>query len=575
MSFPKDPQLQASNAKGNVAQVLAGSLKRNGVEVLFGQSLPSALHLVAPDFGMKQVNYRTENAGGVMADGYARISHRIGVVTAQNGPAATLLVAPMAEALKASVPMLAIVQEVNRNETDRNAFQEFDHIALFASCTKWARRIDTASRVEDYVDMAITAATTGRPGPVALMVPADFLLEVRDLVQLRTQELGYFPLDRMAPDPARIAEAAALLANAQAPVVIAGGGVHLSAACDELARLQHEVHLPVGTTNMGKGAVDETHPLSLGVLANALAEGSPARPMRPLLERADVLLLIGTRTNQNATDSWKLYPPNARVIHIDIDGTEIGRNYEALRLAGDAKLAITALLEALRTEGLSNRTAARPALEATIAGARAEGRAAARATMESEALPMRPERLMAELDKLIDEDTIVVADASYSSLWVTGFLTSRRAGQRFLTPRGLAGLGWGFPMALGAKVAAPGRKVVALVGDGGFGHCWQELETARRMGLSVTVIVLNNGILGFQKHAELVKFGAHTEAVFFTEIDHAEIARAAGCEGIRVETTEAIAPALKTALASGGTTLIDVVVSSDAHPPITVFEAKN
>lgn len=553
------------------AVALAAALRRHGVDTLFGQSLPSALHLIAPDFGMTQVNYRTENAGGTMADGYARISNRIGVVTAQNGPAATLLVPPLAEAMKASVPLLAIVQEVDRDATDRNAFQEFDHFGLFGACAKWVRRIDLAARVEDYVDMAIATATTGRPGPVVLLCPADMLREARAAANDRVANMGHFPLDRVSPDPDRIRQAVQLIAGARAPVVIAGGGVHLSDATAELAALQEAAHLPVGTTNMGKGSVDETHPLSLGVLANALGRGSPARHMRPFLDEADVVLLIGTRTNQNGTDSWKLYPRDARFIHIDIDGTEVGRNYEALRLVGDARLALRALTEALRTEDGGVRASARAAVTHRIAEARQTGLAEAQA-MRSGATPLRPERIMAELDTRLGPDTIVTADASYSSLWVNGFLTARAAGQRFVTPRGLAGLGWGLPLALGAKAAAPGSKVICVVGDGGFGHSWQELETARRMGLDIVVILLNNGILGFQKHAELVKFGAHTNAIDFTDVDHVAIARAAGCEGQRIERAEDIGPALDAALARSGTTLLDVVTDPEAHPPITVFQ---
>lgn len=554
-----------------VAVTLAEALKRHGVKVLFGQSLPSALHLVAPEFGMLQVNYRTENAGGTMADGYARITNRIGVVTAQNGPAATLLVPPLAEALKASVPLLAIVQEVDRDATDRNAFQEFDHMGLFAPCTKWVRRIDTASRVEDYVDMAITAATTGRPGPVALLCPADLLRETHSAASSRSAEMGIFPLDRVAPDPERLREAAKLIAKARQPVLIAGGGVHLSKATAALCDLQETACLPVGTTNMGKGAVSELHPLSLGVLANALAEGAPAGPMRALLDDADVVILVGTRTNQNGTDSWKLYPRDAKIIHIDIDGTEVGRNYEAHRLVGDARLALEALSLALSKEDLASRQAARASLEARIAKARTKGVTEA-VNMRSDNTPLRPERVMAELDSRIGTNTIVVADASYSSLWILGFLTAREAGQRFLTPRGLAGLGWGLPLGLGAKVGAPDRKVVAVVGDGGFAHCWQELETAKRMGLDIVVIVLNNGILGFQKHAELVKFGAHTNAIDFTPVDHAAIANAVGVSGLRIETPDELALALDEAMTGGGVRVLDVVIDPDAYPPLTVFE---
>lgn len=564
----------SANSQQTAAVALAAALKRHGVSVLFGQSLPSALHLAAPDFGLHQVNYRAENAGGVMADGYARITNKIGVVTAQNGPAATLLVAPMAEAMKASVPLLAIVQEVNRDQIDRNAFQEFDHFGLFSSCAKWIRRIELADRVDDYVDMAIVAATTGRPGPVVLLCPADMLNDVQEVSQARAATYGNFPLDRVAPDPARTAQAARLLANARHPLVIVGGGVHLSGASAELVALQESCSLPVGTTNMGKGSVAETHELSLGVLANALGTNSPARPFKKFLDRADVVLLVGTRTNQNGTDSWKLYPRNARFIHLDVDGTEVGRNYEALRLVGDAKLGLAALAEALRDAGLEARRDAREGLVGEIAELRAQGRREAEAVTSDKSTPLRPEFLMAELDRHLQPGDIVAADASYSSLWVLNFLTAREAGQRFLTPRGIAGLGWGLPLALGAKVGAGARRVIAVVGDGGFAHTWQELETARRMGLAVTVIVLNNGILGFQKHAELVKFGAHTSAIDFLPVDHAAIAQATGCRGVRVDTAEGFAAALADALASDVTTVLDVTTSPDAYPPISVFEDK-
>jgi acetolactate synthase-1/2/3 large subunit len=191
-----------------------------------------------------------------------------------------------------------------------------------------------------------------------------------------------------------------------------------------------------------------------------------------------------------------------------------------------------------------------------------------------DATPIRPERIMAEIDGQLTPETVVVADASYSSIWIANGLTARTAGQRFLTPRGLAGLGWGLPFALGAKVARPNAPVICVTGDGGFGHVWSELETARRMGLSVVVVVLNNQILGYQKHAELSLFGDHTDVCHFAAVDHAAIARACGCQGTRVEAPEDFGPALRTALAGDGVTVIDVITDERAHPPITVFEGK-
>lgn len=570
-----DPRRETANQTG--AHVMAAALARHGVTEIFGQSLPSALILAAPHHGIRQIGYRTENGGAAMADAYARISGRVPVVTAQNGPAATLLVPGMAEALKASIPMVAIVQDVHRSFTDKNAFQELDHVALFQGVSKWVRRIADVNRIDDYVDMAFTAAASGRPGPAVLMVPLDLLDERPELAPdapRRVADLGHFPLDRMGADPERVARAAALLAGAERPLVIAGGGVHGSGAVEALGRLQ-DLGLPVATTVMGKGTVAETHPLSLGVVGYFMAPGARASHHRHLVEGADVVLLVGNRTNQNGTDSWQLYPRDATYIHIDIDGGEIGRNYEALRLKGDARLTLAALATALEAGDTGAITARRPALEADIA----RGRAAHAADMETlidwDAAPLRPERLMRDLDAVLPETAIAVADASYASIWVANGLTARRAGQRFLTPRGLAGLGWGLPFALGAKAARPGAPVVCLTGDGGFGHVWGELETARRMKLPVVVIVLNNQILGYQKHAELSLFGDHTDVVHFAPVDHAAIARATGCEGVRVTRPGDFLPALEAALGRDEVTVIDVVTEERAHPPITSFQGKD
>ncbi len=567
------PALQPAGMKfrDSVAHLLARGLQRHGIETVFGQSLPSMLLLACEQLGLRQIAYRTENAGGYMADGHARISGRASVVTAQNGPAATLLVPPLAEALKASIPIIALVQDVNRNQTDRNAFQEFDHLALFASCTKWVRRVTEASRIEDYLDQAFALACSGRPGPVALLLPADLLTEPAP-ASTRRACLADFPLDRTVAAPTAIAQAAEMLRHAVAPIVIAGGGVHVSGASRALAALQETAHLPVATTTMGKGATDETHPLSIGVTGAAMGPNSATRWQRPLIVEADVVMLVGTRTNQNGTDSWTLYPRDARFIHLDIDSAEVGRNYEALRLVGDARESLDALRLALAAGDLSNRAQRRREVERRIAEGRAAYGRESQAVRRAGTKPIRPERIMEEIEHQLDQNSIVVADASYSSTWTTNFLVSRRPGSRFLTPRGLAGLGWGLPMAIGAKLAQPDANVICVVGDGGFGHVWSELETAVRSNTPLTLIVLNNGILGFQKHAENLKYGSHTSAVNFAAVDHAAIARACGCIGIRIEDPEQLASALTDARAVDRCTLLDVICDPNAFPPLTIFD---
>ena len=295
-----------------VAQRIAGALRRHGVEVVFGQSLPSAVILACEAIGIRQLAYRQENMGGAMADGYARQSGKISVVAAQNGPAATLLVPPLAEALKASVPIVALVQEVERPQADRNAFQELDHFALFSGCAKWIKRIGSADRADDYVDQAFVAAGSGRPGPAVLLLPADLLRETVVASNFpRKGNFGTWPLDRIRPADALIDAAADDLAEARRPVVMAGGGALSKGGPDALARLQDCAHLPVFTTNMGKGAVGEYHPLSCGVLGALNGPQSLGRHTRDLA-KADVILLVGTRTNQNGTDSWRLVPAGSR-----------------------------------------------------------------------------------------------------------------------------------------------------------------------------------------------------------------------------------------------------------------------
>ncbi|UVD57442.1 acetolactate synthase catalytic subunit [Rhizobium sp. Pop5] len=557
-----------------VAERIAHSLKRHDVTHIFAQSLPSALILAAEAIGIRQVAYRQENMGGTMADGYARLSGRVGVVAAQNGPAATLLVPPLAEALKASVPIVALVQDVERDQADRNAFQELDHFALFQSCTKWVRKVIVAERIDDYVDAAFTAATSGRPGPVALLLPADLLREqIAPSPFRREAALGHWPLDRLRPRNDDVERAASMIAAAHAPIIIAGGGVHASRAAGELSALQDEASLPVVTTNMGKGAVDEHHPLSGGVLGALVGPRSLGRHSVALVEEADLVILVGTRTNQNGTDSWRQIPRSASVIHIDVDPAEIGRTYEAVRLAGDAAETIRALRSELAGRDLSYRTSKRDQLTVRIAEFWRAFETERQSVARSDASPIRPERIMFELQQLMTADTTVVADASYSSMWVAGQLRALSPGMRFLLPRGLAGLGWGLPLALGAKVAEPDKPVVTIVGDGGFAHSWAELETMVRSKLPILVIVLNNGILGFQRDAETAKFGKFTTACSFADVDHQKIAEACGCPAVRISDPADLPRYLERGLSGEGPLLIEVMTDPGAHPPLSLFAA--
>jgi acetolactate synthase-1/2/3 large subunit len=355
--------------------------------------------------------------------------------------------------------------------------------------------------------------------------------------------------------------------------VVAGGGIHLSGAGAALARLQQAGGLAVATTNMGKGAVDEEHALSVGVIGSTMGTRSPTRHMLDYIKSADAILFVGSRTNENGTASWSLFPPTAQYIQIDMDPQELGRNYPALRLLGDADATLQALADALEQRDGSHRQGRAQRIAGQLAHARAMAESERAPYMQAASVPLRPERLLAEMGRIADAVTWV-ADASYSSLWLLNFLTCATAGSRYIVPRGIAGLGWGFPMAIGARLARPDAAVICLSGDGGFAHCWAELETARRHGVKVVVVVLNNGVLGFQRNAEESRFGVHTDVCHFGPIDHVAIARACGCDGLKVEHPDEIAAAFEQALAADVPFVLDVIVAPQAFPPITSFESQ-
>lgn len=558
----------------NNAEKFALALKRNGVEYIFGQSNPTKIMLASMELGIRQIAFRQENSGTYMAQAYAMASGKIPVVAAQNGPAATLLVPGLAEDLKAGHPVVAVVQEVALNQAERNAFQEIDHEKLFLGCAKWVKKIYSAERIEDYVDMAFTVAASGKPGPAVLLCPQDIFNDksVSVVTSNRRMSLGHYPLDRQLPDPAIVEEAARLILEAENPLVYAGGGVFSSQGTEELRQLQSQFALPVATTTMGKGSVDETDPLTVGVIGYYMGHRSSTRFLKPMVQRSDVILLIGNRTNQNGTDSWTLLPESATYIHIDIDPLEIGRNYEAIRLPGDAKLTIAALIDAMAKGDVSKRYAKRDAVIAEIQDARKKHMEDIQDVTNSNLAPVRIERFMAAVEKQLDDNAMIVADASFASIWNANYLAAK--GEReFYFPRGLAGLGWGLPMAMGCKLAKPDKKVFCLTGDGGFAHVWSELETCRREGIDVVCAVINNTRLGYQYYAEMAKFGAYTNACDIEDVDYAKVAQACELMGLTIETPEDIEGVLAQALKAEGTVIIDIKTERCCTPPLPFIDA--
>ena len=550
------------------ARALYETLRACGVTHVFGLDSPEALYAEMDRAEMRPITVRDERAGAIMADAYARVSGRPGVCTAIRGPGATNLITGLAEAWASSIPVVAVVNDVNTATVGRNPIQEVDHLALFRPITKWAVRLDRPERVSELTARAFQLATSGRPGPTLVSCPDDVLAaDGATAAGLRPGARRY-PHLRTGPDPAAIREAALVLGDAARPAIVAGGGVLSAGAWDELRLVAELLDAPVATTPLGKGAIDEGHPLAAGVMsAYTGGELGRGRVANDAVREADVVLLVGTKTGNVATSNWTIPDPSSRTVHIDVDAAEIGRNYRSLGVVGDAKLALAALAEALRAAGPRSVSGRR----ADLARALDVWRARIRPLAESSARPIRPERVLAEMARFVDDDTIVCADASYSSLWAVDRLTLRRPGRRLVSARGFGGIGWALPAGIGAKLAAPDKRVLCLTGDGAFGYVFQELETAARYGLGVVVVVLNNSTFAYQKHAEQLHYGRSFETDLL-DVDYAALARVLRCEGISVSDPAELAPVLGAAIASGRPTVVNVVVDPDAFPPITAFD---
>ncbi len=505
-----------------------------------------------------------ERAGAFIADAYAKVSGRVGLVDATLGPGATNLVTGLIEALNAGTPLVAVVGNAHRDHAGKNMTQESRQAELLRPAAKDLLRVETVQRIPEAMRRAFAVATTGRPGPVVVDVPEDVCHATHgfDPAAFANQPTcQQAPALRCRPEAGAIASAAGLLAAAERPLLLAGGGVHLSGAWAELGALAQALNLPVAHTMTGKGAIACTDRLSAGLF------GRYDRIANRLISESDLLLVVGCKLGEIATRRYTLPPPSGRrrIIHIDIVAEEIGRTLAPaphLALWGDAREALCDLLAALPE---APRIRARQQGYAAEVAARMQAwREAAAPRYASEEVPVGMGRLLGELRRALPDDGILIADGGFAGHWSALLFDTRRPGRTFVPDRGFASIGYGLPGAIGAALAAPGRAVAALTGDGGFNMMIGELETARRLGVAIAVIVVNNAASGYVKALQHLLYGAGAyHASDLTETNYAEVARAFGCRGIRVDHPGRLAAALREGLTSGEPTVIDVVVTRE------------
>jgi acetolactate synthase I/II/III large subunit len=547
----------------NGAEWLARALAGTGMtHVFFVESVLRRTLLELKDLGVTPILAHSEKAAAYMADGYARIAGQPGVCMAQSVGAANLA-SGLQDPFLGRSPVIALTGRKEPSFQHRNAYQEIAHAPLFAAVTKFSTPVDSTSELPRLLRHAWRAALADPSRPTHL----DFCGLQGDVIELGQTseppaidpEARSIPAHRPVADSADIDRAAAALAAARRVAIVAGDGAAASQAGPELLALAEALAAPVATTLGARGIIPTTHRLSAGV-----AGSYSAPPANRIVHGADLVLFVGCDTGDQVTLNWRVPPPDAAIVQIETDPVELGRSYpNTIGLLGDPKATLARLIEVI----------GRPARDSGFAEEAARIVADWRATMaplvDSDTSPPRVERLCAEVTRALPPDGILVADTGYSGIWTGTMVELNGAGQTYL--RAAGSLGWSFPAALGAKCAAPGRKVLCFTGDGGFYYHLAELETACRCGIAVIVVVNNNS--GFGQNLTGVRRvagnrpGRGEELIRFGPTDFTAVARSFGVRGVRVERADAIAPALREALQAGEPMVVDVVTDLEPRAP--------
>jgi acetolactate synthase I/II/III large subunit len=551
------------------AQAVVEMLKAHGVEVVFGlcgdTSLP--LYDALRDSGLRHILTRDERHAAYMADGYARVSGKVGVCEGPSGGGATYILPGLVEANESSIPVLAINTDVSVSSRGKFTLTELDQRTLFKPLTKWNAVIDRSADVPKTLRKAFEAMTSGRPGAAHLALPFDVQngpVEQKDVYADPTH--GTFPSRRVAPDPFYVELAAKLVRKAKNPLFICGGGVVLSGAEAELAELAKTIGAPVATTISGKGSIDERDARAVGVVGSN--GGTPET--RAVVDAADLILFVGCRAGSVTTERWRHPAPGqARIIHIDVDPAVPGTNYKVdVPLVGDAKLCLAALNVAL--EGFS-----RQADLALVARKKQEKMERFGALARSDDSPIKPERVVAEVSAALPEDSIVVADPGTPCPYFSAYYMVKGTGRRYFSNRAHGALGYALAASIGAHIARPQAKTVAVMGDGSFGMCVGELETVVRLNLPITFVVIANAVYGWIKAGQKSGYGKRYFSVDFGVTDHAKVANAFGVRSWRVSDPRELASVLRSALAHDGPSLVDIVCQPlhEAQAPVSEWVA--
>ncbi|MDR0816390.1 MAG: biosynthetic-type acetolactate synthase large subunit [Desulfovibrio sp.] len=541
------------------AQILLESLKREGVEVLFGYPGGAVLDIydeLPKHPELRHVLVRHEQGAVHAADGYARASGKVGACLVTSGPGATNTVTGIATAYCDSIPLVVITGQVPTPLIGNDAFQEVDIVGITRSCTKHNILVKDVRKLSMTIRRAFYLARSGRPGPVLVDLP-------KDVMQAKTEfiwpdEIGmrsYNPTCK--PNVNQIRRTAEELASARRPVLLAGGGVIMSNAATELASLARKLRIPVTSTLMGLGAFPATEPLWLGMIG---MHGSYAANLA--INNADLLVCAGARFDDRVTGKLSAFAPKARIVHIDIDPTSIRKNVEVdVPVVGDCRLSLQGVMEICDTRFAGEDWADKHADWLDEVGEWKESKPPAYQKNGN----IKPQHVVEALFAITGGDAIIATEVGQHQMWTAQFYAFTKP-RTLLTSGGLGTMGFGFPAAIGAQFAFPDKKVIVVAGDGSLQMNIQELATAVANRLPVKVVILNNRHLGMVRQwQELFYNGNYSSTNMEAQPDFVKLAEAYGAEGYRIEKQEDMLPVLKKALATSSPAFIDVMVEREEN----------
>jgi len=536
------------------AQALIESLYKEKVEVIFGYPGGAIIPVydMLLDSKIRHILGRHEQSVAHMAEGFARASGRVGVCMATSGPGATNLVTGIANAYMDACPIIAITGQVPTSMIGKDAFQEVDIIGITTPITKHNFQPRYPSEIPITVKMAFHIASTGRPGPVLIDIPKNVQSNTADMSFPKKVEIrGYKP--NTSPHPLQVEKAIELLTKAERPIIMAGGGIILSNASHKLQAMAELLLAPVITTLMGKGCFPENHPLSLGVLG---MHGS-AEANKLILE-ADVLLAAGTRFSDRTTGKLEEFLPDTKIIHIDIDPSEIGKNKTVdVPIVGDVSKTLDMLFDSL-SKKLEKR-------EDSLWLKRVQQiREEFKDKMIDQGEGLSPPKLLKEFRELLPHNAIITTEVGQNQMWASLYFKVYEP-RTFISSGGLGTMGFGFPASIGAKVARPDVPVVDIAGDGSFMMTANSLATSVIDKIPVVVVILNNSMLGMVAQWQRLFYNRRYSAVELGAPNFVKLAEAFGAQGFRIGSLDEFIKAIKGALKSEVTTVIDVPISPEEN----------